>query len=98
MAKDFKTRSDEEAKTYELFHTAVTAQDAKWSPSRAAVAIVFMAMWSSALTAPSVVKVAQAMNGMGEEKAIRAALTELTREKVLRSYVKQGQRFYEVNY
>lgn len=73
------------------------ANDEKWSPARAAVLKAFRAMWANSLTSEKVRALASVMNGIDfPVGSIEAALTSLTREKVLRSRMASGRRFYEV--
>ena len=58
---------------------------------------VFIAMYTAALTADKVNRIAAAMFGY-ETLDLQAALTSLTKQKKLRSRVSQGRRWYEVNY
>lgn len=98
MTKDYTTRCEMEAKTYELLDTHVV-QAADWSPSQAVVANVFRACWSSALPADRVTEIGNALTGgRYQVDTIQNALTKLVRKKALRSYNKGGKRYYEVNY
>lgn len=56
---------------------------------------VFKAMWSSSLTVEHINELAAAMFSMTGFEA-GPALTRLAKAKVLRSYVKQGRRRYEL--
>ncbi len=95
MTKDFTKRSAEEARTHELLET-VYRNEAKWSPERVMAANVFKAMWSSALPVDKIERVASAMYGM--EADLKSTLTDLCREKVLRSRMDHGVRLYEINF
>jgi hypothetical protein len=92
---DFTQRSELEAKTYELFGN-FRAQTG-WDPSIIMVANVFQALWSSALTVERIKAVGEALSATHHWNP-QPALTRLVKAKVLRSYVKQGRRLYEVNY
>lgn len=64
-----------------------------------AIKRTFIAMWRNALPVERVRQVAEALSGLPIEEAhVQAALTRMTRDKLLRSRVQQGKRLYEVNY
>jgi len=94
---DFTTRSEFEAKTYELFHTA--AQTREWNQGELLVAQVFRAQHASALTVERIERIAAAFHGFEDGSLdLQPALTALARAKVLRSRMDRGTRLYEVNY
>lgn len=94
MTKDFTIRNTEEATTHQLFTEYLNEN---WTSHGAMIGQVFKAMWSSALPADKVNAVASAMHGF-QNLDVQPTLTKLVRAKVLRSYSKNGKRYYEVNY
>lgn len=93
--RDYSTRSTEEATTHRLFDEALARN---WSQGRAVVSLVFRAMWSSALTVDNIATIGQAMAFLTDKPDLSRTLTDLAREKVLRSYMSRGVRHYEVNF
>lgn len=96
---DFTTRSAEEAKTLELLSEEnFIAKKIEWSVRRSIVAMVFRAEWSAALTVQQINRLGGALARLENEPDLQEMLTVFTRAKILRSYVKQGKRLYEVNF
>lgn len=98
--RNYTQRSAEEAKTHQLFGEYFS-DEKRWSPTGAIIANVFRAMWSSALTADSICRIGVAMtNYMADQDIadLQDKLTALVKAKVLRSFVKRGERLYEVNF
>jgi hypothetical protein len=98
--KDYTKRSVEEARTHELFDFG--SNGIEWTPNMAVLANVWRAMYSSALPVTRIQIIAAAiacykMDGL-DPNWLRKELTALVRAKILRSYHKQGQYLYEVNY
>lgn len=67
------------------------------STSTMMVLSVFRAMWSSALTADRVERIACAIHGF-DSYPLNDALTNLCRAKVLRSRMVGKHRLYEINF
>lgn len=93
---DYSKRDAFEAKTHQLFDEY---QAANWSSDVAVIAVVFKAMYSSALPASRIEKIAYAMNlgGPTKPEAFANVLKTLCRAKVLRSRAGK-ERLYEVNF
>lgn len=96
---DFTTRSAEEAKTLELLSEEnFIAKKIEWSQERQILAMVFRAQWSAALTVEKINRIGGALAGLQNDPDLQEMLTKFARAKILRSYVKQGRKLYEVNY
>ena len=94
---NFKTRSEFEARTHELFElVGQDYDDSNWQNLRI-VRSVFKAMWSSSMHAEKIEKVGCAMFGF-ESLDLTSALDALVKEKVLRSRRSGKVKLYEVNY
>jgi hypothetical protein len=66
---------------------------------RQSVRNFFIAQWASAYPAEKIQKVVEALGPFTyDEKHFKQELTAFVRRKVLRSYVREGKRLYEVNY
>jgi hypothetical protein len=97
---DHSTRAAYEADTYRLFADRAAATD--FDTYELGIANVFRAMWHSSLPVDRIAQIAEGLNGYAagslDADKIKAALTRLTRAKVLRSSTANGNRLYEVNY
>jgi hypothetical protein len=96
---NYKTRSDDEAKTLELLD-GFEATDDLYS-TIFCVKKAIRAMWALQFTPERVNKVGSALGGLTELDAgnVQTVLTRMTRAKVLRSKVSRaGKRVYEVNF
>jgi hypothetical protein len=66
---------------------------------RQSVRNIFVAQWAHALPADKIQAIAEVLGPFKyDEKHFKQELTAFVRRKVLRSYVKEGKRLYEVNY
>lgn len=100
MATDYTKREAYEAKVHELFGKYLNEEN-NWSSTGALIGGVFRAMWSAALTAKQIGRIGGAMNNFKEGhdvEDLKAKLSAMVKAKVLRSYVQNGERHYEVNY
>lgn len=91
---DYTTRSAEEAKTHKL----IDERTMEWTPTGACLAQVWKACYIKAMTVEQVNAVAIALCSLQQGADFQAELTKWARAKILRSYVKQGRKLYEVNY
>jgi hypothetical protein len=66
---------------------------------RQSVRNIFVAQWAHALPADKIQAIAEVLGPFKyDKKHFKDELTKFERRKVLRSYVKEGKRLYEVNY
>jgi hypothetical protein len=95
---NFKTRCDNEARTHELIETFASADD--YYTTIQCVKMAVRAMWALQFSAERIGTVASALGNLTGLDAgnVQIVLTRMTRAGVLRSKVKDGKRFYEVNY
>lgn len=98
--KNYSHRSPLEAKALELLD--LDRNGIEWTPNMAALAMVWRAQWSAAMRFEKIQKLAAVMGDYRSEDLdptwLKAELAKMVRAKVLRSYTKQGQYLYEVNF
>jgi hypothetical protein len=69
----------------------------EWTSSDATLALVWKAMWSAALPLSRINDLAFSIAGLAEIPDLTPDLAKWTKAKLLRSYMKRGQRLWELN-
>jgi hypothetical protein len=99
---DFNTRSAAEADTHRLFDTYIADRKGSYDPYIQMASTVFKASHHSSLPLARIQMIAEALCGFNpgqlNDDAMKDALGQLVRAKVLRSRVLRGVRHWEVNY
>jgi hypothetical protein len=99
MAKDFTTRSAEEAKTHEMLDVDnMDAKGIEWSQHRQIVAMVFRACWHASLSVDQINRTGQVLANLIDTPDLSEMLQLMNRKRILRTRVQRGIRLYEVNY
>jgi hypothetical protein len=88
--------SAEELKARTMIETYRVAHE--WTQHRQIALIVWRACWSGALPIERINEIGKALANLNDLPDLQETVTEMARAKLLRSYRKQGRKFYEVNF